>query len=1124
MKTRLSQICIAITMLLSVSNANAQHFGPGSGIGGQQSAFQSVQGDLLQPGLPGRLWFESNFADEGLGYNGSYLSLGGKTRLFQDRLDGRWLFEGQLNQSIEDDGGFFTTVGIERVFSVKPANADISMGVFYTYDGDDQQTFSDGFNQLGVSTAIKSRHVDFIANGYFPINTKAFTLGDPTGQQIFVGNNIALQAGIENALQGFDVTMRVRPKQLAFANGYIDFGGYSYDSEDNLTENLAGGRLRVGFQLINSLSVVAEVNQDDLFDTTGFLGATWTFGNTNSGYGSEYAGLARDLEQFSRNDHIVRFSQDLVVAINPLTGFPINVVHANNTQEGMGDGTFESPFATLAEAEVGSTVNDVIFVDVGDGTDTGYQNGITLQNNQTLLSSEGTQFVQNSDGTLIATSTDGIGATISNAGGNAVVTLANNNIVGGINIDATGANFGVFGSDITGGTFGGGTFNGVNISGATLDGIGLQNVAGNWNFNGNNISDNMRDGIFIDGTVGSDAVYTFDSNTVTGNIFDGIHLADYEADNVVLTTNTVSGQGRHGVYLENALDPNGNGTDIFVTSHLADLNGGNGVFIENGTGSVFVAGGTFTNNSAAGLAISNWRTDMNGDVISIAALDDGVAPTFTGNVMGVDINVDNGTTSTVNITEGTINGNARGVIATATGVGSTINLNVGGTTTLNVNANEAIAHVVDDGGTINSLIEGTAANRLVLAGNSSEGGINIDGTSPAGGAALSYLLDGDDPNNRSRINAIVRNVDVTSINGPALAVDGLGESVTTLLVEDSLLSGTAIGVAIDIDNNVGGEINRTFFDNVDIRGDLGVVANTQAGTLTDISITNSLIRSSGNLSENSPMPFMPGPNAMDGSTGPQLFGPFTDAVGTTGIIVNADGGGLPGVLISDNLTRFTLENSTVEDFTFNGIELNTTGDAQLLANLRANQILRNGPGFNDDGTTDNGVDDGPIAPTPIPSPNEGFFFNGLTVTANDVSTISLDVTNNFFLFNFDRSIVLTTNLNGTINANVVGNRFTGDTGVDTTMTPLDPFFGEIGVANNGGTVRLDLSSNAFNSVPVVIDAGSPAIFLGLDGLTNDFTAVEIGGVFTPIGFGLSEMFNDAEAELFGTAGFVLPDH
>ena len=1100
MKTRLSLICIAITMLLSVSIANAQQFGgPGNGIGGQQSAFQAVQGDLLQPGLPGRLWVEANFADRGLGYNGSYLSLGGKTRLFQDRLDGRWLFEGQLNQSIEDDGGFFTTVGIERVFSVKSANADVSFGGFYTYDGDDQQTFSDGFNQLGVSAAIKSHRVDLLANGYFPINTKSFSTGDLTGQQIFVGNSIALQAGLENALQGFDVTLRTRPKQLAFANGYVDLGGYHYDSEDDLVNSFGGARLRVGIQLINSLSLTAEVNQDDRFDTTGVLSASWTFGNTNSGFGSEYAGLARDLEQTTRNDHIVRFSQDLIVAINPLTGQPFNVIHANNTQNGLGNGTIESPFATLAEAEAASGVNDVIFVDVGDGTDTGYQNGIALQDNQQLLSSGGFQFVQEADGTFVAITDGGVGATISNAGGNAVVELADNNSIGGINIDATGATFGVFGDGITAGRF-----NETTVTGATLDGVGLRNVAGSWNFSGNNFSDNMQDGVFVDGAVGSNAVFTFENNIADGNVLDGIHLNNYEAATVLLTGNQTNSNGRHGVYLENALDPNGDGTDILLTSHTADSNGGNGAFVENGTGSVFVTGGSFTNNAAAGLAVTNWQTDLPGagDVVSIAALDDGTQPSFTGNTMGININVNSGLTSTVNIADAIVDNNARGIIATADGVDTVLNLNVTGTTTANNNANEAIAQIADNGATINSVIEGTAAAPLVFAGNSAEGA-----------PALSFVLDGGDPNNRSTINSVVRNVNVTSTTGSALGVDGTGESVINLLVEDSvLLSSTGTAVAIDLDNNLGGEINQTFFNNVDIRGDFGVVANSLAGTLFDLSITNSMVRSSLNLSDGT---FTPG--------APVGFPPFTDGIGDTGITVTAVGGGTLGDNFTDNLTRFTLLGTTVEDFTFNGVDLITTGDAQLVADVRANQILRNGPGLNDDGATEDGIPDGPTI-GPMPTPDEGFFFNGLTATANNISTISLNVTNNTFLNNFDRSIVLTTNDTATINSSVIGNRFTGDIGVDTSPATVDFFTGEIGVANNGGNIGLSLSSNSFNSAPVVIDVGSPAIALELDGLTNGFVAVDIPGLFTPTPFGLTDALIDAETTLFGTAGFETNDH
>ena len=1080
MKTRLSLFCIAITMLLSFNIANAQHFGRlGSGIGSQQSQFQAVSGDLLQPGLPGRLWFEANFADQGLGYDGSYLSLGGKTRLFEDFLDGRWLLEGQFNHSIEDDGGLFLNVGVERVFSVAPANADISFGVFYDYDGDDQQTFSDGFHQIGVSGAIKMPHIDLIGNGYIPVGTDLYTLGDTTGANPFVGSNIALQAGIESALKGFDVTLRTRPKQLAFANGYVDFGAYHYDAE--IVDPFAGGRLRVGFQLINGIQLAAEVNHDERFDTTGALSVVFNFGSNSNGRGSEYAGLARDLEKFSRNDHIVRFSQDLVVAINPLTGDAFNVIHANNTQLGVGDGTIESPFATLAEAEAASAVDDVIFVDAGDGTDTGYQSGITLQDRQQLLSGGGAQFIQNADGTLVLVTTVGSApATISNNGGNAVVTLADNNVIGGINIDGNGANYGVFGSDVAGGTF-----NDTTISGATLDGVGLVNVAGNWSFNRSTISGNGQDGVFVDGSTDPTAVFSFANNVFDSNGFEGIHLADFEAASVILDSNQTSNNGRNGIGIENALDSLGAGTDILLTSHVADSNGGNGVSIEDGNGTVAVVGGTFTNNAAAGLLLSNWQT-LGDDVLSITALFDGTQPNFSNNTVGINVDLDGaGLSQSVAITDANVSNNVRGIVASANGVGTELNLDIGGATSLTNNANEGVAHLAQGGATINSVIESTdPATPLNVTGNSIEGA-----------AGLSYVANGTDPLNRSEINAVVRNVNVNSTGGSAVSVSSQNESTIDLLVENSTLQSNGTAVQIALANNVGGELNQTYFDNVNLIGNNGLVGSSQAGTLWDLSITNSTI--DGNVAAGS--------------------------AGVNGIVVTANGGGLQGPLGNDNFTRVNLDGNIIQDFIFDGIQILTSGDAQLFATIQANQILRNGPGQNDDGASDDGIPNTPTLPV---DPTEGLFHDGIDITATGVSTLSVEVLNNTFLNNFQRSLNLTTVGNGQILASATGNRFSSDVGVDGTLFSFDFVNGEIGVQNLGGNICLDLSSNTFRSVPLGVQniGAATGISIGLDGLTNGFTQATVPVQFTPTVFGLCDTLIDAESLGFDAAGFTSVDH
>jgi len=357
MKTRLSLICMVVFLTAMnvadaqlLDNPQAGAFLPGSGglATEGESAFRTVRGDV-QAGLPGRFWFEANVADQGLGFNGSYLTVGSKRRLFEDFLDGRWLLEGQLHHSIdEDEGDFFTNIGIERVFSVPAAGADVSIGGWWDYNGETEAFFSNAFNQVGISGSIKSRRWDLLANGYFPLGDTDVSFGDPTGQIPFARNSILSEAAIDAAQTGFDVTMRLRPKQLAFANGTLDFGGYGYRSDE--IDFFGGGRVRLGFQILRGAIISAEVNHDEQFNTTGLFSVAWTFG-ANGGVGGEYAGVGRDLESTQRNDHIVRVANEAAFVINPATGLPYNVLHVNNLggEEGSGLGTFEQPFLTLAD-------------------------------------------------------------------------------------------------------------------------------------------------------------------------------------------------------------------------------------------------------------------------------------------------------------------------------------------------------------------------------------------------------------------------------------------------------------------------------------------------------------------------------------------------------------------------------------------------------------------------------------------------------------------------------------------------------------------------------------------------------------------------------------------------------
>ena len=126
MKTFLSlfSLGVAIVGLVSapVAAQSAPQGYPSLKQGGEATAapFQTQ----VPVGWPGNVWIEGNLADRGLGYKGSYMTVGGKSRLFEDFLGGRWVSQVQGNMALES-GSFFSNVGLERVFTVEAANSDV---------------------------------------------------------------------------------------------------------------------------------------------------------------------------------------------------------------------------------------------------------------------------------------------------------------------------------------------------------------------------------------------------------------------------------------------------------------------------------------------------------------------------------------------------------------------------------------------------------------------------------------------------------------------------------------------------------------------------------------------------------------------------------------------------------------------------------------------------------------------------------------------------------------------------------------------------------------------------------------------------------------------------------------
>ncbi len=162
-------------------------------------------------------------------------------------------------------------------------------------------------------------------------------------------------------------------------------------------------------------------------------------------------------------------------AINPATGEPFFFIFVNNTSHSLG--TFESPYPTLLEAQNGSSPNNVIYVFPGDGSTTGMNAGITLQNGQMLLGAASKYSLTTTLGTVSVPALAAYQPVLTNTTTAPVVTLANNNVVSGLQISNVNGN-GIYGAGITNFTATQNSFIGGNAATGAGEAILLNDISG----------------------------------------------------------------------------------------------------------------------------------------------------------------------------------------------------------------------------------------------------------------------------------------------------------------------------------------------------------------------------------------------------------------------------------------------------------------------------------------------------------------------------------------------------------------------------------------------------------------------------------------------------------------------
>ncbi len=536
---------------------------------------------------PGWFYYGLNAADRGLGYQGSYMTLGAFIPYAEDDLGGFW--SADLRSHLSVYGGFFSNVGVVRKQYMGGTIG--GLGIYWDYDGDQNQygntwitdpsgsyLFPGGmtYNQVGVSGEWLTDFGNLRSNGYIPLGTTATTMGP------YVGNSLLGVLGINAALAGADLEVGAYIPGLSEWAGMVSVGGYTFGnarynlpSGQDVVPYFGGVYTRLDMTFLNNWDFSLQANNDSYFDWTGFARLTYRMG------GSRRRTVTDQLEQpMMRNEHVVRAYQQPVQAMNPyLANTPWNVIHADNSAGGAaaapasvsapaattGVGTAENPVLTLAEAQALATnPYDIVLVHQGLSANQPYAASWQFQNEHQFLVGQGS-------GMLLPTANMGLvpvwAGTKSTdypvlaAGAGTAITLGNGSVVDHLQITGSriGISDGLPGQGITNPA----SFvivNDVRIvgSGPQQTGVLIRDLNGSnstINFSNMALSGLTANGFVVDGgnADAGDPKVNIDRSTFTNIGGSAVSVEDvYNEGRVRITNSTIEGTTAAGVQVTNA--------------------------------------------------------------------------------------------------------------------------------------------------------------------------------------------------------------------------------------------------------------------------------------------------------------------------------------------------------------------------------------------------------------------------------------------------------------------------------------------------------------------------------------------------------------------------------------------
>ncbi|MGD0665106.1 MAG: inverse autotransporter beta domain-containing protein [Rhabdochlamydiaceae bacterium] len=411
---------------------------------------------------------------KGVGYDQGYTTL--ETFLSPwDVFNDKWLPFVDGRGHIFDNGKWAANAGL----GVRYLSCSRVWGINSYYDY--RNTQHRNYNQVSVGLETLGTFWDLRINGYLPVG-KTHTRLYETRFKAFKENSMLVSSKRQFAMKGINAEAGFHVDHFRKVPLYFAAGPYYLSGKGASTW---GGEFRARVDLLKHyVRLEGNTSYDHFFKWTGQgqISINIPFGGRDNvkkrgDCCRQAMRLSERIVQPVDRSEIIPVGKQRVTgpAINPATGEPFFFIFVNNTSHSLG--TFESPYPTLLEAQNASSPNDVIFVFPGDGSTTGMNAGITLQNGQMLLGAASKYSLTTTLGTVSVPALAASMPILTNTTTAPVVTLANNNTVSGLQISNVNGN-GISGTGITNFTATQNSFIGGNAATGAGEAILLNNISG----------------------------------------------------------------------------------------------------------------------------------------------------------------------------------------------------------------------------------------------------------------------------------------------------------------------------------------------------------------------------------------------------------------------------------------------------------------------------------------------------------------------------------------------------------------------------------------------------------------------------------------------------------------------